>query len=245
MQIPVVIQAGGKGTRLYPLTKVVPKPLVPIGGRPILEIVIRQLAAAGFREFHITIGYLGEMIRWCIGDGRKWGVQVHYWEETEPLGTMGPLRQIEGLNGPCMVLNGDLLTNIDFASFWSHHVNSRNHLTVATYKKPVQVSLGVLDVQADGRVSGFREKPVFEYSCSMGIYGLSPEALSLIPENQYYGFDDLMHCMLREGHPVGAYAFGGEWLDIGRHEDLAAACERFEQSPELFLPAAAVAGRAA
>ena len=236
MSIPVVIQAGGKGTRLYPLTQVLPKPLVPIGGMPILEIVIRQMAAAGFAEFHITIGYLGEMIRWCIGDGRKWGVRVHYWEETEPLGTMGPLRRIEGLGGPFMVLNGDLLTNFDFYKFCEFHLEGQSDLTVATYQKPVQVSLGVLDALPNGRVVGFREKPVFKYSCSMGIYGLSPIALSLIPENEFFGFDDLMHRMLDEERPVMSYPFDGEWLDIGRPEDLAIACERFERQPEVFLP---------
>lgn len=236
MHVPVVIQAGGKGTRLYPFTQTLPKPLMPIGGMPILEIVVRQLAAAGFRDIHVTIGHLGDMIRRRLGDGAAWDVRIRYWEEREPLGTMGPLRKIAGLDSPFLVLNGDLLTNLNFQDFFQFHLQSGGELSIAAYRKSVQISLGVLDADDDGRVVGFREKPTFHYPCSMGIYGLSPSVLSLIPKDRCFGFDDLMYRMLEERRAVHAYAFHGEWLDIGRPEDLAAACDRFERRPADFLP---------
>ncbi|MGE3809160.1 MAG: sugar phosphate nucleotidyltransferase [Gemmataceae bacterium] len=244
MSTPVVIQAGGKGTRLYPYTQVLPKPLMPIGGSPILKIVISQLAAHGFRELHITLGHLGEMIRLCCGDGSQWGVHIHYWEEATPLGTIGPLRRIRGLDRPFLVLNGDLLTDLNFARFLAFHRESGAELSIATYMKPVQISLGVLETTATGRIIGFNEKPVYRFPCSMGIYGIDPGLISLIPEGSPFGFDDLMRKVLNEGRDARSYPFDGTWLDIGRPEDLAAACELYEKNQGLFQPGC-VAGKAA
>jgi NDP-sugar pyrophosphorylase family protein len=236
MPTRVVIQAGGKGSRLYPYTKVLPKPLMPVGGMPILEIVIRQLAAFGFRDLVITIGYLGDMIRWCCGDGAKWGVHVEYCEEDRPLGTMGPLRQVPGLDRPFLVMNGDLLTDLDFAALHRFHLAGSAPLTIATYMKPVHVTLGVLDNDDEGNVIGFREKPTLHFPCSMGVYGMNPELLDLIPAGEPFGFDNLMHKMLDQGIVARSYRFDGTWMDIGRPEDFQLACEVFEKRPELFLP---------
>jgi NDP-sugar pyrophosphorylase family protein len=236
MSVPVVIQAGGKGTRLYPYTRVLPKPLMPVGDRPILEIVIRQLATAGFRNLHVTIGYLGEMIRLCCGDGSRWGVRIRYWPEEKPLGTMAPLRQIAGLDGPFLVMNGDLLTDLDYADFLRWHLGHGQMLSIATYMKPVTISLGVLQVGDNGKVLGFAEKPTRHFPCSMGVYCMNPEVLRLIPDEGPFGFDDLMHLILDRGLEARAYPFAGTWMDIGRPEDFATACEAFEKEPEKFLP---------
>jgi NDP-sugar pyrophosphorylase family protein len=239
MSVPVVIQAGGMGARLYPYTKVLPKPLMPVGDLPILEIVIRQLAARGFRNINITVGYLGDMIRLCCGDGSRWGVGIRYWPETKPLGTMGPLKQITGLDQPFMVMNGDLLTDFDFAAFYDWHRSHGAPLSVATFCKPVTISLGVLQTVPDGKIVGFAEKPTMHFSCSMGIYCVDPTLLAMIPSGEPFGFDDLMHAVLAKGVDARSYPFSGTWMDIGRPEDFALACEAFEQNPTRFLPDAA------
>lgn len=236
MQAKVVIQAGGKGSRLYPYTKVLPKPLMPVGGMPILEVVIRQLASHGFRDLVITVGHLGDMIRWCCGDGARWGVHIAYCAEAQPLGTMGPLRQVDGLDRPFLVMNGDLLTDLDYGSFFRWHLAGNAPLSIATYMKPVNISLGVLEMDSQQRVIGFQEKPTLHFPCSMGVYGMNPELLDLIPEGQPFGFDDLMHEMLGRGIAARAFPFRGTWMDIGRPEDFQLACEAFEKQPELFLP---------
>jgi mannose-1-phosphate guanylyltransferase len=236
MNPKVVIQAGGKGSRLYPYTKVLPKPLMPVGGLPILEIVIRQLAASGFHDLVITIGHLGDMIRWCCGDGSKWGVHVEYVAEDQPLGTMGPLHQVKGLTQPFLVMNGDLLTDLDFGQFFRSHLASKAPLSIATYMKAVNITLGVLETDSADRVIGFREKPTLHFPCSMGVYGMNPDLLRLIPANQPFGFDSLMLRLLELGIKARSVRFDGTWMDIGRPEDFQLACEVFEKQPDLFLP---------
>ncbi|MFT3881185.1 MAG: sugar phosphate nucleotidyltransferase [Gemmatales bacterium] len=233
---PVVIQAGGKGTRLYPYTKVLPKPLMPVGGMPILEIMLRQLASQGFREATISIGYLGDMIKLHCGNGSKWGMHINYVSETQPLGTMGPLKLVDGLDRPFLVMNGDLLTDFDFTELLSQHQQFGGPLTIGTYLKEVNISLGVLETSANHRVVGFREKPTLHFPCSMGVYAMNPEMLDLMPDNEPFGFDDLMHKMLEHNHRAYSYIFRGTWMDIGRPEDFHAACELVEKQPELFIP---------
>jgi len=242
---PVVIQAGGKGSRLYPYTKVLPKPLMPVGGMPILEVMIRQLAAQGFRDLAISIGYLGDMIRLACGDGGKWGVSIRYVTEDLPLGTMGPLKLVEGLDRPFLVMNGDLLTDFDYAELLRRHQQNHAPLTIGTYLKPVNISLGVLETDVTSRVTGFREKPTLHFPCSMGVYAMNPEMLDLIPEGQPFGFDDLMYRMLDDGRRAYAYIFRGTWMDIGRPEDFHAACEMVEKHPERFIPQAGMGRLAA
>ncbi|HMP02701.1 MAG TPA: sugar phosphate nucleotidyltransferase [Gemmatales bacterium] len=232
----VVIQAGGKGSRLYPYTKVLPKPLMPVGGMPILEIVVRQLAAQGFRDITISLGHLGDMIRLCCGDGSRWGVRIDYVTEDRPLGTIGPLKLVSGLERPFLVMNGDLLTDLDFAAFHRWHQSGNALLSIATYMKPVNVSLGVLEINDAQEVIGFREKPTLHFPCSMGVYAVNPELLDLVPAGELFGFDHLMYKMLELGLPARSYLFAGTWMDIGRPEDFHEACELFERQPELFLP---------
>src|SRR5262245_60125052 len=165
----VVIQAGGRGTRLYPYTTVLPKPLMPIGDAPILEIVVRQLVYHGFRDITITVGHLGHLIVAVLGDGSRWGARIEYAQEDQPRGTIGALSALERLDEPVLVMNGDLLTDFNFGAFMDAHRAGRAQLSVGVYHKRVPISLGVLDLDADGRAVGFREKPVLSFPCSMGI----------------------------------------------------------------------------
>jgi NDP-sugar pyrophosphorylase family protein len=231
-----VIQAGGKGTRLYPYTTVLPKPLMPIGDQPILEIVIRQLVHHGFKDVTITIGHLGHLIMAVLGDGSQWGARIQYTREDEPRGTIGALSQIKGVKEPLLVMNGDLLTDLNYHEFFETHRACGANLTVGVYYKEVAVSLGVLEVDDDHRAVGFREKPVLSFPCSMGVYALSPDLLSRIPATGVFGFDDLMALRLAKDVAVRAFPFDGLWLDIGRPEDYASASQLFEEHRSRLLP---------
>jgi len=237
--VTVVILAGGKGTRLAPYTTVLPKPLMPVGDLPILEIVLRQLRHYGFRNIVISVGHLAELIRAFFGDGSKWQMNIRYVIEDKPLGTIGPLRLINGLSQSFVVMNGDLLTDIDYAELYRYHEQGQQKATVATTTKKVQISLGVLDTDADHRLTGFREKPVHTYMASMGIYVYDASIVNLIPPDTHYGFDNLMLDMLASEQVVRTYPFDGLWLDIGRHEDYERASSDFEQHRARFLPSAA------
>lgn len=232
----VVILAGGKGTRLAPYTTVLPKPLMPIGDMPILEIVLRQLRHYGFRDVVISVGHLAELLRAFFADGSRWGLKIRYVSEDEPLGTMGPLRLIDGLMRPFMVMNGDLLTDIDYAALYAHHLGHGGEATVSVIPRQVQISLGVLDYDTECRLVGFREKPTTTYAASMGIYVFNPSILDLIPSGRYYGFDNLMLDMLAAGRSVHVRPFDGLWLDIGRPEDYAIANETILKHRDRFLP---------
>lgn len=231
-----VIQAGGKGTRLLPYTSVLPKPLMPIGDYPVLEIVVRQLVHFGFVNITIGVGHLGHLIQAVIGDGSRWGANISYLREDEPRGTMGSLSELDSHDEPVLVMNGDLLTDIDYAQLFEAHVRSDANLTIGVYSKRVPISLGVLDLDADRRVVGFREKPVLTFPCSMGIYVLEPELIRLIPKVGVFGFDHLMAMCLEKKIRTHAYAFEGLWLDIGRPEDHEEAAQVFTKHIERFLP---------
>lgn len=231
-----IIQAGGRGTRLLPYTAVLPKPLMPVGEHPILEIVIRQLVHHRFTDITITLGHLGPLIEAVVGDGRHMGASVRYAREYSPLGTIGPLTLIEDLNEPFLVMNGDLLTDFDYQSFVADHLASGAALSVGVYRKPVPISLGVFDFDSEGRVSGFREKPTLSFPCSMGIYAVNPEIVDLIPRGTHFGFDDLMKLCLERDIHVQALLHDGMWLDIGRHEDYETATRLFHESRDRLLP---------
>jgi NDP-mannose synthase len=234
--VPVVIQAGGKGTRLLPYTTVLPKPLMPIGDVPIIEIVLRQLRHSGFRDIHVSIGHLGHLLRAVLGNGRRYGLRIRYLTEDVPLGTIGPFRRLDRPDGPVMVMNGDLLTDIDYSALVSHHLESKAALTIGVYHVSVPVSLGVLDIEDDGRISGFREKPTIKYWASMGVYVLSPVVWDLIPPGEYFGFDTLMEMVLGGELAARVFRFNGIWLDIGRPEDYQRAAEVFHANRHRLLP---------
>jgi NDP-mannose synthase len=232
----VVIQAGGKGTRLYPYTAVLPKPLMPIEEIPILEIVVRQLVHYGFRDVTITIGHLGHLIMAVLGDGSRFGARIDYLRENKPRGTIGALSGLRDVDEPILVMNGDLLTDFNFREFMEAHMAGTTDLSVGTYYKKFPVSLGVLELDENNNTVGFCEKPVLTFPCSMGIYAINPRLVSLIPRTGMFGFDDLMAMCLGRRIAVRAHPFEGLWLDIGRPEDYASAADLFRQNRDRFLP---------
>ena len=234
-----VLLAGGLGSRLAPFTAVIPKPLVPIGERDsIVEVVLRQLAHHGFEQVYISIGYLGHLIRAVIGDGSAYGLRVDYVSEDKPLGTVGPLNLLKDqLPETFLLLNGDVLTDLDFGGLHAAHTESGKTLTVATYPRQVKIDLGVLDTDDSGQVTGFREKPSYDFYVSMGVYAMHRRVLEQIPEDQAFGFDQLMLRLLAIKDPIGTFDWGaGRWLDIGRHDDFAEAQATFAADRHVYLP---------
>ena len=229
-----VIMAGGMGRRLYPYTAVLPKPLVPIGDRPILELLIMQLRSAGITHVTLATGHMAELVMAFFGSGEKYGIEIDYSLEQQPLGTVGPLGIIPGLDETFLVMNGDVLTDIDFTELVEHHVRSKALVTVATHRKSVKLSLGVIDTDLMGHVVGFREKPEFSVDVSMGIYVYEPEIVERIPAGEAKGFDELMDQLLRERTTVATYPFEGVWFDIGIPEDYGRAIEFYEENRSRF-----------
>lgn len=241
-RVRVAILAGGKGTRLAPYTSVLPKPLMPVGDRAILEIVLGQLASTGFRRVTLCVGYLSHLIRAVVDNGGRHGVEISYVQESEPIGTAGPLKLIEDVDDTFIVMNGDILTTLDYGDLLRAHRANGNMLTIATHVRTVGIDYGVLHLSAESservaEVNEYVEKPEFTMAVSMGIYALEPEALEHIPAGSYFDFPDLVKALLHDGQPVGAYQFDGYWLDIGRHEDYVEATTAWESAEHPFLPA--------
>jgi mannose-1-phosphate guanylyltransferase len=231
-----VILAGGRGTRLRPYTMVLPKPLIPIGNQPVLELLVKRLRKFGFSEIIITTGYLGSLIKALCGDGSRWGVKISYTDEKEPLGTIGPLTLIDGhLKGTFLVTNGDIVTDLDFRKFVEFHKEKGGIATIATFRKRVKLDLGVIECNELHRIVGFSEKPEKEYLVSMGAYLFEPEILDYVPRNIPFGFDDLMHTLISHNVPVCSYIHNGYWLDIGRKEDFKKAQKEFNLYRERIL----------
>lgn len=219
----VVILAGGRGTRLLPYTTVLPKPLMPVGDVPILEIVIKQLVEHGFKEINLAVGYLSELLKSYFGDGSKYGVNINYHKETEPLGTAGPLKQIPDLESSFLVMNGDTLTSLDYSKLIAFHERKGSIVTIAMHKRQVRIDFGVMDV-VDDAVMGYHEKPTLDYLVSMGIYVFEPKALDYVKSNEKLDFPDLIGRLLKDRQPVYGYLSQDCWLDIGRPEDYKKAC---------------------
>ena len=214
-----VIQAGGKGTRLKPYTTVLPKPLMPVGAKPVLELLLNWLRRNNAQDVYITTGYLGSLIQTHCGDGRQWDLRIRYTEEPEPLGTVGALSLLrEELDETFLVLNGDVLTDLSLNSFVNHHKQTKSILSIATAARSTKLDFGVIESVAS-RVVRFKEKPTFTHSVSMGVYCMEPEILKYIPKNVSYGLDNLVLCLLEKNVPVSTFQHSGMWLDIGRVED--------------------------
>jgi NDP-sugar pyrophosphorylase family protein len=235
-----VILAGGEGTRLRPYTTVLPKPLMPIGERPVLDIVVRQLKAQGFERVTIATGYLAELIEAFFGDGAKYGIPIDYHREQEPLGTVGALALIDDLREhDVLVMNGDVLTDVDYHGLLQRHRASDAIATVATKTRHIEISLGVLRFGDDGdatRLTGFEEKPTIDFTASMGIYCFAPRALSYIEPGERLDFPDLVLRLIAAGELVRAWQSEDYWLDIGRHDDYERALEEFERVRERLIP---------
>ena len=235
-----VILAGGMGTRLRPYTTVLPKPLMPIGDRPILDIVMRQLKAHGFERVTIATGYLAELIEAFFRDGSTYGVPIDYYREDEPLGTVGALALIDDLDEPFLVMNGDILTDIDYGRFLDDHRSSDAVATVAATSREVEISLGVMQFGDEGdisRLTNYIEKPKIGYECSMGVYAFDPAAIAYVEAGKRLDFPDLILRLLGAGEVVRAWRSDDYWLDIGRHDDYEQAMEEFELMRDRLIPA--------
>jgi NDP-sugar pyrophosphorylase family protein len=232
-----VILAGGQGRRLQPYTAVLPKPLMPIGDVPILEVVVRQLKRSGFADITMAVGYLAELLMAYFGDGQKLGVRVRYSREEEPLGTAGPLSLVERPAESFLVMNGDLLTTLDFRALWDRHRELGAIATLATFRRDVKIDLGVIEADGAGWVTGYIEKPTYHYSVSTGIYIFEPAVLDYIPAQKRMDLPDLVRTLLASGQRVATYPFEGIWLDIGRWEDYERAAQEFDLHRAEFLPA--------
>ncbi len=239
-----VILAGGVGTRLRPYTTVLPKPLMPVGNYPIAETLVRQLRHYGVREITFAVGYLHQLIEAYFGDGSSWGVKISYLREEQPLGTAGPLAKLTRYTEPLIVLNGDILTDLDFSELYRRHVDSNAEITIAAYNKQVKIDLGVLETDGNQRLNNYIEKPEYSFRVSMGIYVISPTVVPYIPLEERFDFPDLVHKLLDTGGKIQTFAFNGIWLDIGRSEDYAGATEMYEQNLARLLPADATHARA-
>jgi NDP-sugar pyrophosphorylase family protein len=230
-----VILAGGRGSRLAPYTTVLPKPLLPVGDRAILDVVVHQLRRADFDELTIAVGHLAHLIAAVFGDGSGHDVRIDYHEERTPRGTAGPLATIAGLDETFLMLNGDVLTTLDFRSLVDAHQAAGNALTIATHRREVYVDYGVLHAE-NGRVVGYEEKPTLAYVVSMGVYALEPSVRELVPADRPFDLPDLVQALLAAGEPVGSFPYDGYWLDIGRHDDYEQAIAEFDALLPLLLP---------
>jgi NDP-mannose synthase len=213
---------------------------MPVGDRPILDVIVRQLAHHGFERLTIVTGHLAELIEAFFGDGEKYGIAIDYFREDEPLGTVGALSLLEGLDEDFLVMNGDVLTDLAFGPFLEEHRASGAAASVAAHRREVQVSLGVLqfkDQSDEDRLTGYIEKPTYHYEVSMGVYAFSPRAIEQIEPNRRLDFPDLVLRLLEAGEVVRARRSEGDyWLDIGRHDDYETAMDEFERMRERFLP---------
>jgi NDP-mannose synthase len=232
MEKRAIILAGGRGTRLGPYTTVLPKPLLPIGERAILEVVVRQLSDFGFTRVTIAVGYLAHLVRAVMSDGTDYGLTIDYQEEKEPLGTVGPLATIDELDDSFLVMNGDVLTALDYGKLLEVHRQSGNVLTIASHRRVVRTEYGVLHIDSGSGetkpIVGFDEKPELPYVVSMGVYAMEPHALDYIEPEKHFDLPELVLKLIDAGEPVGSYLFDGYWLDIGRHEDYEKAIMEYE-----------------
>ncbi|MGD2157877.1 MAG: sugar phosphate nucleotidyltransferase [Anaerolineales bacterium] len=232
-----IVLAGGKGTRLAPYTKILPKPLMPIGDMPILEILIHQMKRAGVNEVILTVGHLAELLRAFFDDGSRFGVNILYSFEDKPLGTAGPLSLIEGLSSTFLVTNGDVLTTLDLRKLVNTHRKSGAAATIAMHDRQVKIDLGVLQLNGSQEITGYIEKPTYDFRVSMGIYVFEPRVLSYIPHNQYLDFPELVLKMIDQGERVMGYPFDGYWQDLGNSEDYEQAVQEFDAiKPQLLGP---------
>jgi NDP-sugar pyrophosphorylase family protein len=216
-----VILAGGKGTRLAPYTTIFPKPLVPIGDRPILEIIIRQLVHQGLGDILLSVGHLGELIEAYFQNGHRNipGLTLEYFRETQPLGTAGSLAMIPGLSETFLAMNGDILTTLNYQALIRHHREHQAALTIAMHQKDVKIDLGVLETNDAGELTSYREKPLYSFEVSMGVYVYEPHVLKYMPKGEYLDFPDLVKLLLDKGEKISGFHSQDYWLDIGRRED--------------------------
>ncbi len=218
LPVQAVVMAGGHGTRLRPLTEQLPNQILPLGGRPILERIIDQLREAGIRKVNVTTHYKGEQISQHFGDGQEFGVQISYVEEHQPLGTAGGLSQLEPSDEPLLVINGDILTKVDFRAMMDFHVEQQADMSVAVRQHELQVPYGVIETDSE-RIVNITEKPIVRHFINAGIYLLNPGVLQLIPNNDVYDMTDLINRLIADSRRVISFPIREYWMDIGQHAD--------------------------
>lgn len=231
-----IILAGGKGTRLAPYTTIFPKPLMPIGDVPILDVVLRQLKGHGFTKVIMAVGYLAKLLETYFGKGSKYGIDIQYSHESKPLGTAGPLSLIENLTSPFLVMNGDILTTLNYSALINYHKEKEAIATIAMHKRTVDVDFGVIELNTNSEITNYIEKPNLKYLVSMGIYIFETRVLRYIKPNEKLDFPDLVKKLLGNNEKVIGYPNNDYWLDIGRYDDYQRAIDEFEENKEKFLP---------
>jgi NDP-sugar pyrophosphorylase family protein len=231
-----IILAGGKGTRLAPYTAVFPKPLMPVDGIPILEVIVKQLAHFRIKEIILTVSQQSEpLLSAYFGDGRRYGVNISYSREEKPLGTAGPLSLIPNLPETFLVMNGDILSTLDYQKLIRFHLHQKGLITIAMSQKKVPLELGVMEFNRLYRLTRYVEKPTLSYSVSMGIYVFEKRVLEWIPPGRYFDFPELIQKLVREKKRVACYPSDDFWLDIGRHEDYEEAQKKFRKMRKNLL----------
>ena len=226
-----VVLAGGKGARLAPYTTILPKPLMPIGDMPILEVMLLQMKEAGIEQVILTVGHLSELLRAFFKDGSQFGIDISYSYEKCPLGTAGPIALVDGLT------DGDVLTTLNLRELIQFHHEQKAIATIASHHRQSKIDLGVIQKDGDFRITGYIEKPVYDFMVSMGVYVFEPAVLPYITRNEYLDFPDLIKKLINSGERVVGYEFNGYWEDLGRPDDYARAAKDFENMREQFLPA--------
>lgn len=231
-----VVLAGGKGSRLAPYTKILPKPLMPISDMPILEVILLQLKAAGINDVILTVGHLSQLLHAFFTDGSQFGINITYSYEECPLGTAGPIALVQGLNETFLVTNGDVLTTLNLRDLVRFHCEQKAIATIAAHHRQSKIDLGVIQKNGDYLITGYTEKPVYDFLVSMGIYVFEPAVLPYITPGQYLDFPNLVKKMIAAGERVAAYEFDGYWEDLGRPDDYERASQDFEKMRAQFLP---------
>jgi NDP-mannose synthase len=215
----IIILAGGEGKRLHPYTISMPKPMVPIGNLPILEILILKLKKHGFKSIIISVNFQANIIMDYFGDGKKWKVNIEYIFEKKPLGTMGPLNLIKNIPDNFIIMNGDIITDLNFDKFYKKHMKSKKPFTISCFERDEKIDYGVLALNKNNILQKFSEKPIMQYLVSMGIYAVNKSIIKYIDKNKNFGFDDLMKKLLKNKIEVNAIRHDGYWLDVGRPSD--------------------------
>jgi len=232
-----LILAGGKGTRLRPYTTVLPKPLMPVGDYPILEIILRQLRGAGVSEVILAVGYMSQLFEAFFQDGSRYDLRIVYSLEEQPLGTAGPLAlALDRLDEDVLVMNGDLLTSLNYRHIFEFHKERRAAATIGLSRREAKIDFGVIERDSDARLTRYIEKPTYHFDVSMGVYVFSKKILDFVPKGEPFGFDHLMYALTGAKAPVFSYPHDGYWLDIGRPDDYARSIEEFEKYKDRFLP---------
>jgi NDP-sugar pyrophosphorylase family protein len=209
---------------------------MPIGDKPILEILLRQMKRAGIHDVTLTVGHLADLMKLFFQDGSRLGMNISYSYESKPLGTSGPIANVPGLDDTFLVANGDVLMTLDLKDLVRYHKEQGAIATLASHKRKVDINLGVIEVNKANQITGYREKPSMEYLVSMGIYVFEPRVLQYIPKDEYLDLPDLVLKLIAAGEKVSGYIYKGYWEDLGRPDDYERASADFEKMRDQFLP---------